>query len=197
MKEKQNDMLKQAIKSLPQYAPPENLWEQIDTGLDQEQLIKEAIPRLAQYQPPIEVWENITLALSTKVISWRRRSYAIAAAVAALVMMISGIQYLKNQSAPAYTYAQETTRQFRQIDDWNHDEQEFEKILASFESQPLVAKNETYQSYRKEYEELMKARAEVINVMQQYGRDHQTIQQIKDIELARNEVVQQMMRINL
>lgn len=62
MEELNKNTLKEALKKLPTYEPPELLWEQVNKDLNQvmpRTALQAAIQALPEYNPPDFVWEHI------------------------------------------------------------------------------------------------------------------------------------------
>ena len=105
MEEKNKKSLDDAIRNLPQYKPPADLWSAINEGMEESEsatVLQKAISELPSYSPPDKVWENIVQALpnKTKKTAIVRRMQWLQVAAACLLGII-GTSLLFNFYEPS------------------------------------------------------------------------------------------------
>lgn len=203
MMDKNKDILKKAIDNLPDYDPPELVWDKISSTLvteKNEEAIQRNILNLPSYDPPPSSWEAISLKLSTdeasstKVVPlWSKRVWGYAAAVALLVSIGLSVLWPEG-SAQDRTYITMSTQEEMPLNvpAWNEDQEDFEVVLAEIEGNQFLRQNTDVNNLRYEYEELETAKQEVLTIMEQYGTDPQVIEQMNEIENARAAVIKKL-----
>jgi len=96
MKEKNRIKLKKGLQDLPEYSPPDNIWESISNDLEEhptDHVLQAALAELPSYEPPASIWSTIEESLEeAKVVSIHKAKkrarltrWTIAASVAILV----------------------------------------------------------------------------------------------------------------
>ena len=201
MKEVNRTNLQRAIQALPAYQPPEEIWDLISSELNREsgeRPLREAVGHLRTYEPPEFVWEGIEKGLSEPLPSHTkiRRLYPrIAAAVAAVLLILAAVQFWPEQTAaPLVVYSVEETSAPAAVfvADWDADEDLISEVIDRFESSPKAIHSAGYDSLKEELEELNEAKEELETIMQKYGQDAGTVEQLKEIELERTDVIKEM-----
>jgi two-component sensor histidine kinase len=94
-------MAKSLNDKLPQYSPPESVWENIEQGLNDAPL-QEALSKLPIYEPPVQTWFDIAAQVPNYQIHWWR--YPVAASVAVLIIGFG--EYLASKQAENLTIGQ-------------------------------------------------------------------------------------------
>lgn len=194
--------LRDALKQLPQYDPPEQSWRQIAAKLDKEEreaTLKDALGRLPSYSPPSKVWEAIEggLKQTEKARPHRFRLHrlflpAAAAGIAVLtawfLLRPTGEQGMKT------TYAFEVIRANTALleNDWDEDEKAMQAVVEQFRGDPFAQRQEQYSRLLEEWRELEEARAEVKAIMKLYGKDARLIRQVGEIERERSRLARAM-----
>ncbi|MCB0652598.1 MAG: hypothetical protein KDC85_15075 [Saprospiraceae bacterium] len=201
MKEINRHTLQQAIRQLPEYAPPPQIWERVEQGLlvaDQEEQISEVISELHQYDPPAFLWEKIEEALEIpkqekigRVIPLGVRRFMAYAAVAAGII-VSFFMIRNNQPVEQISYAEEVVNEATFVNDWNADEEDFEVVLAALEESEYLTQIPEIQQLKFELEELNDAKMEVESMMEQYGTDEKLVGNIREIELERTDIIKKL-----
>ena len=196
MKEKNKATLKNTIPHLPQYYPPEEIWEGIDRVLTQDQQVQESLSQLPDYNPPAIVWEKIETELTPSPRILRKRWYPLAAAIMLGILATTALLWSFSQKSITYSYAEAELPAFPISDaDWHDDDATIAALLTSYQSNPLMTDHPQFNEYQNEYNELMDARGEILQMINRYGMDHDMVRQIKNIELARNEVIQKLVQL--
>lgn len=201
-KEHNRKILKEAIRALPAYRPPEGVWEGISRELEQDsgQSLDSAIEELPEYQPPAFVWKNIEQEIKrpeAKIrrlnpVMWMTRVAAVALLIAAGWIWFLLDQPLQNKATISYG---EVTVQASPVQlNFEEDEPMIKMVCQAFEDSPLAQQQNNYQSLLRELEELDQAKAEIVTFIEQYGEDAQMVKELADIERARTDVVMKMAR---
>lgn len=201
MRELNKNILDQAVRELPQYAPPPEIWGRVEAdllALDQDDTIAETVGELPQYTPPAFVWDQIEGQLESGEASPKgrivpmgmRRLIAVAAAAAGVVLTVVFLN--NNRSDTRITYSEEVIKEAIFVNDWDSDEEEFEVVLAELDGSDYIAQIPEVQNLKYELEELNEAKAEIELMMEQYGSDDDFIENMKEIELERTEVIKKL-----
>ncbi len=197
MFEHNKDILRKALDQMPSYVPPEELWDNIADGLEQEgdseEVLKEAVGKLPAHIPPVGVWNRLTKMLDDddsrrKLRVVRRRQVLGWAAVGALLLSTAAWLFYEPGPTVHMQYAQETVQEFKLEMDWNSDESTFAQLedILSGVNDPTINK------LRLEYEELSTAHQDVEAMLVSYGQDPQLIRQMADIERERTDIYRQI-----
>ncbi len=203
MRELNKNILDQAVRNLPEYTPPPEIWDRVEADLlvmDQEDTIAETVGELPQYAPPAFVWNQIENQLNTaekpKPVKARviplgiRRMIAVAAAMVGVVLTI--VFFNNNRSDTRITYSEEVIEEAVFVNDWDSDEEEFEVVLAELDGSDYIGQIPEVQHLKYELDELNEAKAEIELMMEQYGSDNDFIENMKEIELERTEVIKKL-----
>ncbi|KAA3635079.1 MAG: hypothetical protein DWQ02_10380 [Bacteroidetes bacterium] len=203
MRELNKNVLEQAVRELPQYTPPPEIWDRVEADLltlDQDDSIAETVSELPEYAPPAFVWDQIEDQLNTKKkpipVNGRiipigvRRMIAVAAAAVGVVMTVVFLN--NNRSDTRITYSEEVIEEAVFVNDWDSDEEEFEIVLAELDDSDYIGQIPEVQNLKYELEELNEAKAEIELMMEQYGSDDDFIENMKEIELERTEVIKKL-----
>ncbi|HQU59237.1 MAG TPA: hypothetical protein PLU64_08575 [Saprospiraceae bacterium] len=200
-KEQNPEVLKAAIRQLPAYRPPDTVWGDIEAALgqmEQEQALREALAQLPAYSPPESLWETIEAELpdvNRKAPRLRAISWASAAAAAVVLLSIAWFLWPSPDSPFEVSYAYETTTGSNPTlfeNDWDEDEPALKKAVDQFSQDPVARQDPAYQSLLVEWKELNEAKAEVVEIMERYGKDGRLIRQLSEIERERSALAKQM-----
>lgn len=202
MMEKNKDILQKAIRNLPIYDPPADIWNTVDRELDAHEQLQSAVEKLPIYNPPPQVWNAIASDLqetakedgqSAKVRTMPTyRWLAIAATIA--LLLTAGWFYMNNseQASIEIVTSEEIHNPELLEADWEEDEKAIQEVAQLFVQSDIAKTEDNYQDLLQEFEELETAREEVQNIMKQYGKDPGLVRQIAEIEIDRTEIVKQM-----
>lgn len=199
MKEINRSTLVEALSTLPQYSPPEELWQAVETELDllaelpENESVAELLPA---YEPPATVWQRIQTELDTggRVVSLRKWTARIAAAV--VVLLASWWALNESQPAPeegVVSYSIEVMDPLLEKNDWDEDEDAFQQFLALCQSGHFICEQPTFKNLKAELEELTDAKNSLKQAIGAYGASPQLVQQMKEIELERTDILKKMM----
>lgn len=201
-KEQNQEVLKAAIRQLPAYRPPDAVWAGIDAALgrmEREQPLQEALAQLPVYAPPESLWESIQAELPDTINQRapRLRPITWASAAAAAIALFATAYFLwpSPDSPLNVSYAYETTTDSSPTlfeNDWDEDEPALQMAVEQFSRDPVARQDPDYQSILVEWKELNEAKAEVVEIMERYGKDGRLIRQLSEIERERSTLAKQM-----
>jgi hypothetical protein len=201
MKEFNKKVLHMAIGELPQYAPPPEIWGRVEgelASVEQEEAIAEMTERLPAYTPPAFIWDGIEAQLSAQEKPAKvraipigvRRMIAVAAAATGIVLTVVFSRTFHTETQ--LTYSEEVIEEAVFTSDWNSDEEDFEIVLAELEGSNYLGQIPEIQDLKYELDELNEAKAEIEAMMDQYGTDVEFVENIKEIEMERTEVIKKL-----
>jgi hypothetical protein len=101
MEDKNYSTLCAALANMPEYAPPNDIWFNLEAALDAEILLDEVVAELPQYAPPAQIWEAITESLpvtaaqsqTTGLSVWVRPLWRYAAA--AILLLVTAFWWMR------------------------------------------------------------------------------------------------------
>jgi hypothetical protein len=196
-KQKNERGLQAALRQLPQYGPRPGIWEGIAAELERdqrEQPLRQALAGLPRYAPPDDLWPRIAAELprrsGPRILPW-----AAAAAAALALLLVFFFLRPSEQDDLNYAYVFQTEEAppsgfFTQ--DWEEDQADLQAVAARFAEAPVAQVNPDYLLWREEWAELNQAKAEVVAMMQRYGRDGSLIRQLAAIERERSALARKM-----
>lgn len=157
---------------------------------------------LPVYAPPSDLWMNIESELPAVVPEEkkiRRIGFKSGLAIAAslLVLVIAG-RFVFNQNTDevvSIAFSEEPNAMESISMDWNDDDEEIQKVVAAFTSSIIVQQSLDADDLLLELEELDTARQDAIEMLSKYGRDATVITQITHIENERSAVVKKMVEL--
>lgn len=200
MQEQDPSKLKNALRQLPSYLPPEELWQAIRADLRQQEAdgpLQQALSTLPFYEPPAKVWQGIEQQLQERQPTplLRRVWFRLATAAAILSGCLWFVQGLQPASVD-YEFVLSTSQE--QVDarllarDWQQDQAGFQTVAQICEQKPFLCSNSDIQSIQTELEELTAAKESLEKALGNYGTDAFLIQELKEIELERTELLKKM-----
>ncbi len=204
MTEKNRDTLDRALRQLPQYDPPGQLWEALDRALTAEasqQTLHSAIREMPSYAPPKMVWDaieeelvddQVVLRLPRK----RRLRRWVAAASVVLLCSIAGWWWQQNQigrEQVAITYSEETVVAADFLaNDWDEDEEAFGMVAAFCQGGNVICQQPEFQILTLELETLNSAREDLKAAITAFGQDPDLIAQLTAIEFERTDLLKKL-----
>jgi hypothetical protein len=204
MEEINKRTLIEALSSLPEHDPPGNLWEAIESELEEKAestFSRQELRELPEYAPPPEVWEKIESKVgeNARIVPLRvRRVLAVAASLALLfaaywTMNQAPISGSAETGDFTLSYTTETVDEMLFEHDWNEDESAFEEFKQLCEAKKYICEHPEFQVLKSDLEELTEAKEAVQEAIGSYGTDPELVLQIKEIELERTDVLKKMM----
>ncbi len=201
MKELNHPTLQAALVRLPHYEPPVGVWESLDAALALDAALGDSAQQLPTYAPPTAVWENIAAQLPTarpvarRVNLWTR--YAVAAAVAAALF---GAWWLLRpmtdmNASEQIVVTQETMNQQVVAAVQENEDDAFQWVENLCASRAPVCEEPEFKTLKSELDELTAAKQNLHTALGQYGDDPDLTTQLVQIELARTQLLQEMMQM--
>ncbi|MCB0518955.1 MAG: anti-sigma factor [Lewinellaceae bacterium] len=203
MEEHNKKTLIEALSSLPDHEPEDELWDRIQHKLKgQDDLIpKDAIRSLPVHEPPARLWAGIAEQLDAQPaekgrvvrISWKK-AMALAASFALIVFAFFQWK-AKPEGEKGYSisYAVENLDPLLAAQDWDEDEDAFVQFLEICEAKKYICEQPAFQQLRSELEELTLAKNSLKEAVGDYGANASLVTQIKEIELERTDLLKKMM----
>ena len=202
MQELNLSTLKKAIDQLPLYEPGDQLWLDIEEGLEEielDQKLQQTIPNLAQHHPPEMVWDNIEAALEADInvekeatkIRPLRKWLAFAASV---VILLNVGWWMQNNNKVTITYSEEQIENtipmlsFDGVDD----EAAFEMINEICKGGMIICHDVDFLNLRTELDELTAARNELKDAMGEFNTDKFLMAQLTQIEIDRSDIMKKI-----
>lgn len=175
---------------LPEYSPSENVWNAIENELNN----KELLDSLPQYSPSEKVWNKIQPSEKGRIITLTN-----ILKIAASFVFIIGVGYLiallnpLNKEKGAITYSEEWIEPI-DYGNWNLEE---DRNIASLIEQketetPLLLKSEEYNLLKKEYNNLLESKQEILNEVNPYNENVELELILTRIELEKNSIVRSL-----
>jgi len=195
--EKNKHTLQEALTRLPQYEPPKQNWDYIVADLDldvQAPAWKTQLKSLPSYAPPEAAWEQIAAELpapsAKRVRLWTR--WAAAAAVALLLTV--GWWQNRNTETVQLSFSQEVISDQVMPEDWDQDEESIAEVMRLVANSPLENPAD-FDRLKEDLNELNQAKAELMALMEAYGRDPKVIREIGEIERQRSAVIKKVVTL--
>ncbi len=206
MDEKNKSELKKALRRLPHYEPPENIWDGIESDLFSDQLSK-AVKILPEYDPPSLVWEKVSKTIAEdslhkntgKIISLNWKKGLLAASIAGFILMVSIFTIFKPNEKVSLSYNTEVLNPAleRLLENWDEDEEAFTQVLEELESHSFVAQNQEFILLKGELNELDEAKTEIRTALNEFDENIHLYKQLTRIEQARSDVLKKMVVLNI
>ena len=200
MNEINKNTLSKCISALPDYQPPEPVWEGISATLDRleaEGPLRVALRDLPRYEPPELTWESISAELEPEKVeapTFRlipKIAWATAAA-ALLALVIFNWPQANQQAQISYVVEEKAAVTSDLENDWDADEDLIQQLIAQFEESPKANHSSDYHRLKEEWTELSSAKDDLQVMIEKYGQDTDIIEQLKEIEIERSAVVKKM-----
>ena len=188
--------MKELLKNLPTYEPPETVWGAIETRLP--------LLEMRTYQPPVDIWESIENQLVTsEKPSFRlkilrdplKRFVLLAAASFALLVTASFALFYnfnKNTEANLVVTTEVIDNQLIQ-QDWTETDKDFALVEAFCETALPKCEEPEFKHLKTELDDLNKAREDLKNVLSAYNSDPEIVAQLSKLENERSGVLKKMM----
>ena len=201
--DKNKHILEGAIRELPQYQPPTDLWDKITEGLEedrQDMQWRSKIEELPQYEAPAFIWDDIAKALPTEVATPQKGKLIrlmprIAAAASVLLLLTLGVWWQTRDTATIdVIITQEIAPKNQWIEDWDEDDADIESVMQLAANSPMERPDD-FERLKADLEELNAARAELLELMEAYGKDPKVMKEIGEIERQRSAVVKQVVSL--
>ncbi len=201
MEEYNRKTLIEALSTLREYDPPEELWSRIESAREQYDeggLPRSLVRQLNQYDPPEQLWNGIAEQLDkgakVRYLGWKS-AVAVAASVALVLLLNWQREHRHSLSADSIsiTYSEEEIDPLLNLRDWEEDESVFQEYRSLCEMKKFICERPEFQQIQSELDELSQARNNLRDMINGYNTDPQLILQIKEIELERTDLLKKIM----
>jgi hypothetical protein len=197
--------LRRAIRALPEYSPPTDVWLDIENMLNHEDKeqhkLQNALSLLPHYEAPPMVWQHIEIMLEQKPLQAKVFSItrlAIAAASLGFIATVGLWWYAVQRPSESLSYS------FRveQVEDAvlnrnqninSEDEKAFDMVNQICAEKTFVCEQPEIQKLRNELDELNKAHTDLKDAIGLYGTDTDLQQQLLHVEQERTEILKKIM----
>ncbi len=198
MNELNKNTLVAAISRLPVYEPPGQMWGSLDAALEANSRLAEIVRQLPTQQPPADIWQHIQEKLPPARPRTRRLSMWSRYAVAAMIAFLFGAWWLLRPGTVAQEQVvitqekmdSEVTAAIQENDDVA-----FEQVQHLCSTGAPVCTQPEFLTLKSELDELTAAKEELHTALGQYGDDPQLAAQLVQIELARTQLLQEMIQM--
>lgn len=201
MTELNHNTLQAALARLPLYEPPVSNWEDLDSALEANAVLVDSAQRLRVYEPPAAVWENVTARLpvarpmARRLILWPR--YAVAAAMIAVLCSAWWLLHPVNgMTMPEQIVVTQEIMDPQVVETAQESEDDaFQQLQHLCSTGAPVCEQPGFRLLKSELDELTAAKQELHSALGQYGDDPELTAQLVQIELARTQLLQEMMQM--
>jgi hypothetical protein len=186
--------MKEILKNLPTYEPPEMVWEAIETRLP--------LLEMPTYEPPVEIWNTIENQLVAggkpvkrlKILRGVKSNYwLLAAASFALLMVASALFFNKNNTTEtSITISTETIDNQLLKQDWTEADKDFAMVEEFCKTVVTPCEEPEFQTLKNELDELNKAREDLKNALNTYNSDPDMVAQLSKLENERTDILKKM-----
>ncbi len=195
MKTNYKHLLKNGLKNLPSYSPPDDCWASIEKVLDFEAQIADKIKSMPTHEPKSLAWSDISNKIWHKKPTRKWQYYWLSAAASVLIL-ISVILWYPQQDRGLIVETEiietPTQQNFNNLTDENDPINEIKNLCNSgasiCKSEEFVQKIELYDELNAELMQLQKAIA-------QLGESPEMIQSIIKIENLKSETIQELIML--
>jgi hypothetical protein len=202
MKEHNKKTLIEALSTLPEHEPKDELWQAIEAQMDEPETDRfphHLLKQLPDYEPPVQIWERIAGQLkptgaSVRLIGWRP-ALAVAASLAVLLIAYWYLHQPTALEADAISvvYSEENVDQLLLKQDWDEDEEVFQDYLQLCEDKKYICGQSEFIQLQEELAELTLAKNELKDALGDYNTNPDLVLQIKEIELERTDLLKKLM----
>ena len=176
--------------NLPEYEPSDEVWNKINTELNNE-ILRKGISQLSEYEPDGHIWENIEADLNPKIVKLKPWRWV---AVAASILLVVGLgfyfNYQKNQPTIAYSEQKMDSQLLLQPSD--NSDADYEAIVAFCKEQTYVCENPEFRSLKVELDDLQAASVQLKEAMGEYNTEPALVNQLAQIELQKSEILKKI-----
>jgi hypothetical protein len=193
--------MKEILKNLPTYEPPEMVWEAIEIRLP--------LLEMPTYEPPIEIWDSLEnrLVVDEKPVkklnlslrgTWQLRGvkkiYWLAAAASFALLVAASLTFFnKNKITEAsITISTETIDNQLLKQDWTEADKDFAMVEEFCKTVVTPCEEPEFQTLKNELDELNKAREDLKNALNTYNSDPDMVAQLSKLENERTDILKKM-----
>lgn len=199
MKDLNKDKLIEGLQKLPEYKAPDFVWDKINHDLARDPKLSKAIKELPTHQAPDHIWTNIEKTINRKPkfiqLGGIKR---IAAAIAVLVVVSIGVNFLINSSSTDPFDSLEVSISEETVDDAilsaneREDEQDIERLLSLCSNMEFICTRPRVSKLKNDLLELSQAKKLLKEALGEFGTEVYLIQQLKDIEIEQSNLIKEL-----
>lgn len=176
------------MHNLPNYKPPEEIWQKIEVQLNDD-VLKKAITKLPTYEPKADLWNKIEADLAPKIIKFNAWKLA---SMAASIVLFAGIYLWYNTDSQEVKYSEQKIDENLLLNPTDDSQQQYDMIVAYCKEQSYVCENDEFRTLKTELEELNTASNQLKEVVGQYNTEPELIAQLTTIEQQKSEILRKM-----
>ncbi len=200
MKELNIDTLYAALSQLPEYEAPPTIWEHLDQVLETDLILSRSAKDLPLYSPPDAVWDGIAMKIAPqRVIVGRSNIQKYYVLVALFAGCIMAAWWWATHANPDNTEQIVVTQEVLNpglVAAIRDKEDDAYALVASLcASRAIVCDQPEFRALKSELDELTAAKQRLHTVLGQYGDDSEMTLQLVQIELARTQVLQEIIQM--
>jgi hypothetical protein len=188
MQKNQASPLQAALRRLPDYDPPPEIWSQIEKTLEPA---NPAQPRLPEYDPPAELWPRIESGLRPPAIH-TRRALLLAAALALLLIARYPFRNPTDPAAASIRYSQEVLVEPPPTPAANQTDKTRQLLDTLCRKRPKRCLQPDFLQMKAELEELTAAQSALAEAIGQYNNDPALRAELARIERAQKETTNRL-----
>ena len=198
MNEINKNTLHAALVRLSDYTPPAGIWESLEANLDADADLAAAARQLPAYDPPAAVWEHLATRLPARPTARRAILWLRYAAAVALAAALCGMWWMLRPAmgnAEQIVVTQETMDQQIVATVRESEDDAFQWVQDLCAARAPVCEEPAFKSLKSELDELTTAKVNLHTALGQYGDDPDLTAQLVRIELARSQLLQEIMQL--
>ncbi len=188
--EKNRNILKHALQSLPAETPPNEVWNRINYQLTK----KEKLAQLTKHEPPRKVWNHIEQQLANN--TGKRKNIRLAlikwSAVAATVFAIVYFVYINNFNGHQNISYSEKWVTIQNPAQWNENETPETILLTICEVHPTVCNSPDFKKIKARIEQLEKTKQIILMQFNKYEPNTELKIMLTKIELEQAGLIKQI-----
>lgn len=196
MKELNKDILDSALNRLPQYEPPDSVWQGINARL--------SLTELPTYDAPDFVWQNIENQLSdtqntkakTQNLNILRGGNFYKIAIAASISLLVAVGFwffkIKNNDANVVAISTEVVDNQLLKQDFDADSESFAMVEAFCKTALPICEQPDFKNLKSELDELNAAHERLKNAIGDYAANPDLIDELTKVENERSTVLRQL-----
>lgn len=192
MMKNNHKILQKALQTLPEYSPGEELWEKMETSLNDDAL-HYLIQKLIKLEPPQSIWEYINKQLLSRerfagIKLWAKWSIAAASVLVLGIVIVVAV----NSNHNHLDYSDKLMLN-KDATWWQNDDAVVNQTLTLIcEAKPEVCRSTEFRKMKEELEDLDLSKQAVVKQLNKYNKDPELNLKLTKIELKQTEIINQM-----
>ncbi len=184
---------------LPQYDPPEEVWQRIQQRLQREEAPWQSLlHQLPQYDPPEAVWHEIQAQLRRATQSRRRRTLwrSIGAAAASVALVWLALHTRTNTQLPEIRWSTEVIDEVGTLPKGARSEEEaLEEVLRICDHYPFLCADEEVQHLKAELQEVAAAKRRLGARLTQWDTEPELLKIFIKLEREEAQLIKQLVAV--